>query len=221
MNVFPRGIAILAAIVIPALGQSRSFGGVTVYTSSSKFFDAVANAHSTIENYEGIPINTLIPPGSTLDGITYVSFPAGAQGRIDNLYNHFGNAGLSLKRGFNNTGYFLPGDSFTVSFPEPVSIFGIYFNVSKSPGGSLYVNTPAGNVKTGGPVYDTSTFYFAGLVSDTLFSSATIGGTGNLGSGFNVDNLVVGIFVPEPSTIMLLAIALPGLLLASRLRKAA
>jgi PEP-CTERM motif-containing protein len=79
---------------------------------------------------------------------------------------------------------------------------------------------PVGEVTTGGPNYDTSTFYFAGLTSDTLFSSATIGANFDAVSGFNVDYLVVGIFVPEPSALSLFAIGGVACLVVARRKSA-
>ncbi len=50
--------------------------------------------------------------------------------------------------------------------------------------------TPVGTASTGGSTYDFDSFFFAGLISDTPFSSTTIGsGVLPNGSAFNLDNL--------------------------------
>ncbi len=59
------------------------------------------------------------------------------------------------------------------------------------------------------------TFYFAGLISDSAFATATFGGSAGTGSGFNVDNLTFAVSetptVPEPTTLALLGVVLAGL----------
>ena len=177
--------------------------GLATYTSSADFFSALGSTPFVTEGYEGLPINSLINPGDTVHGITYDVFPAGSQGRIDNLFNGFGTADLALQRGADDASFFFPGDSMSITLPSPVTAIGIFFNVSISPAGSLFIQTPVGTATTGGPSYDQSTFYFAGLTSDAPFTTATIGGDATLASGFNLDTLsyaAAEIPVPEPGS---------------------
>jgi hypothetical protein len=193
-----------------------------LFTSSAAFLSALGSTAIT-ETYESLPLNSLIPAGSTIDGITYTSFPtdadgAEAEGRIDNLFNSLGNQSLALQRDDEDpalTGFFFPGDSMTVSFPSPVDAVGIFFNVGVSPVGSLTVTTTAGSAGNG-PSYDVSTLYFVGLISDTPFTSATIGGDLTVTTGFNLDNLTYAP-IPEPASLILLATGL--VTLAARRRR--
>lgn len=204
--------------VLLAVATSASATTIT-YTSSAAFLSALGSSAIT-ETYEGLPLNSLIPAGSTVDNITYVSFPLDTSGRIDNLFNSIGNQSLALQRGDDNTAFFLPGESMTVTFPSPVDAVGIFFNVGVSPVGSLTVMTTAGTAGNG-PSYDVSTLYFVGLISDTLFTSATIGGDLDVTTGFNVDNLtyapVEAAPIPEPVSVVLVTTGLVAL--ATRRRR--
>ena len=65
------------------------------------------------------------------------------------------------------------------------------------------IETPVGTTATGGFEPDMGTFFFAGLISDESFGTATIGSTLSAPSGWNADNLV---FAPIPAPA---ALALP------------
>jgi hypothetical protein len=214
-------------IVGVLLSLATSASATTIsYTSSAAFLSALGGSAIT-ETYEGLPLNSLIAAGSTVDGITYTSFPSGAEGRIDNLFNRIGNQSLALQRGGGNlatTGFFFPGDAMSVMFASPVDAVGIFLNVgaksdgSLSPVGSLTVTTTAGSAGNG-PSYDISTLYFVGLISDTPFTSATIAGDSTVATGFNVDNLTYApVPIPEPMSLILVTTGL-ATLAARRRRK--
>jgi hypothetical protein len=74
-----------------------------------------------------------------------------------------------------------------VKFPFAVKAVGIFFNANPTPLNSLQVQTAVGNAGNGA-VYDQSTLFFVGLISDTPFNSATFAGSAN-GSAYNLDNL--------------------------------
>ncbi|MDX1961927.1 MAG: hypothetical protein SFX18_02160 [Pirellulales bacterium] len=186
--------------------SGMAVAATSTYTSSADFFTALGATPFVTETYESYPINSTIPAGTLLNGINYDSFPIGADGRVDNNYNRLGDASLALQRGLNSFAFFFPGESFSVTFENPVYGVGIFFNVVESPVDSLFINTPVGNALTGGATYDQGTLYFAGLISDTPFSSVTIGGDATIGSGYNVDNLTyVTNPIPEPSAWMVTA----------------
>lgn len=185
-------------------------GATTItYTSSTAFFAALAGGTVTTETYEGLPLNSTIADGTTVDGITYNSFPAGTDGRITNQFQAIGSQSLALLRpGVVGGDFFFPGDAMTVTFPFAVNSVGIFFNVQPSPVNTLQVLTAVGNAGNG-PVYDQTTLYFVGLISDSAtFNSATFQGLNTIASGFNVDNLsfgnaVAAAAVPEPTSLLL------------------
>lgn len=226
------GLLGLALSSCALLGFSRPAAAQTTYTSSAAFTAALGGAPTTTEGYETPPLNTLISNGTTLDGLTYSGLPVGVQGRIDSIYNKFGGQSLAASRASNTTtSFFFGGDSLTVTFASPVTAVGIFFNANTSTAstnGDFFIQTPVGTANTGA-AYDQSTFYFAGLISNTAFTTATFGSSTarNGAITFNVDNLTYRISapaaVPEPSPALTFAVAglgLGGLVLAARRKKA-
>ncbi len=149
-----------------------------------------------VEDYETFALGSLIPDGSTANGVTY-QFPGGLNGLVSNEYNSFGTRSLQISRtpGFN---FFFGGDSITVDFDEPCFAVGVFINANLEVDSSddFFLQTPVGTVRTGGLVYDIPpffphtfpTFFFLGIISDVPFTTATFGSAELL--VFNIDNLV-------------------------------
>jgi hypothetical protein len=212
--------ALAAACALLAAGAAQA--AAITFTSSADFFAALSGASLTTETYEAATLDSLIADGGTLDGLAY-DFPNGVQGRIDNLFNRFGNQSLAAQRPDAPQSFFFAGDRVVVTFPAPVRAFGIFFNVGISPAASLFATTSGGDTaSTGGPSYDSATMYFAGLIADTAFGSVTFGGLPTITSGYNVDDLTYGLpgaAVPEPGTLALSALGAAAFLAARRRRR--
>ncbi|MEO5740518.1 MAG: PEP-CTERM sorting domain-containing protein [Vicinamibacterales bacterium] len=203
---------LLAAWLVLASAVGANAATIT-FTDSAAFFAALGATPYTTETYEGLAVNTTISPGTTVNGITYSSFPAGTSGRIDNTFNRIGDRSLALTGSQN---FFLPGQSIDVSF-APTTAIGVFFNVNPSAPNSLFIQTAVGTAGNG-PAYDQSTLYFVGLISDSPFSSARIGGTTGAQS-FNLDNLTLATgttSVPEPASMFLLGSGLLALRMRAR-----
>ncbi len=215
---FSRLAGIFPALLIATAPASAA---VLLYTSSAAFGTDLGSMPKVVVNYESYGPNSTIVAGTVLNGIRYDSFPAGTLGRIDNTYNKLDAQSLALDRDNDplTPDYFFDRDQLTITFATPVRAFGVFFNANLTPTtGDLRVATPVGTATTGGPVYDFGTFFFAGLISDTPFSTATIGsGVLPNGSSFNLDDLTYAP-VPEPGA-SLGVLALVGAGVAWRARQ--
>jgi len=196
-----------------ALLPCASHASVTLYTSSAAFTTALGSETVTAEDYGTLTPGTLIPNGSTVDGLTYnfTTTPTLSGGVITNQFNSFSGTSLGGDQLNLAAEFFFDGDTFNVTFPNAVNAFGAYFNVNAD-SGSFFVNTSAGDATTGSASYDISTFVFAGLISSTPFTSATIGSTsgGNGTASYNIPKLLYAknaTVVPEPSPVAVFAIA--------------
>jgi hypothetical protein len=193
------------------LTSSQALASLVTYTSSAAFEAALNGAPTLVSNYATSTAGTLIAPGTTLEGITYSSFDLGSSptqdGIISNQLNSF--SGLSLGADqFNGAAqFFFDANSFTISF-APAFAIGVFFNVNAN-SGTFSITTPIGSAGTGSASYDTSTFVFAGLISDAQFSSATISSNsgGNGTASFNIPEIELSSAapVPEPATATVLA----------------
>ena len=180
--------------------------GQAGFTSSVEFFAALGSSPAStqimggepwwVEGYETFALGTLIPDGSTANGVTY-RFPGGLDGLVDNEFNSFETRGLQISRrpGLN---FFFAGESVTVDFEEPCFAVGVFINANLEVNSSddLFLQTPVGTVRTGGLVYDIPffppplfpTFFFLGIISDVPFTTATFGSAELL--SYTLDNLV-------------------------------
>lgn len=189
------------------------------FTSSSAF--TAATSGLSVEDYGAYTAGTLVPDGSSLGVLTY-SFTTGAGlgGVVTNFFNSFTGLSLAAKQSagpLDGTDFFFPGESFTVTFPSPVTAVGIFSNTNLPT--SVTLATSSGSAATTFAVYDTSTFGFLGFASSTPFSSATFSQSD---SGFNIPEIEYGAFtgtVPEPSTWALMLLGFAGLGFAAYYRR--
>lgn len=184
----------------------------TVYTSSAAFFAAINGLPQTIEDYSsGFFDGQAIPNGFAANGITYTEFTlteGATQGVITNLYNSF--SGLSLGADHTDLGsaftYFFGTEGATITFATPVTAFGMFFNVNLDSGQYGFLYGDGGQAFTDSASYDTSTFVFVGVVSDTPFSVLSFNSTDFDNGVYNVPEMIyaTGAPIPEPSSMLLL-----------------
>ena len=208
------------AIAMLSLVEQPTAAQVFKFTSSEDFLEALSGTPFIVEGYESLPLDTVLGPGETINGVTYTTWSAGFGGLIGNNFANIGTRSLYLERdglpGEGEADYFFPGDTFSVAFDKPVTAIGMFFNVVPGPDLEfMFIQTPVGTVSTGGFNPDMGTFFFAGLISDVPFDTATIGSTFDAPSGWNADNLI---FAPIPSPAVLALFGAAGLFIRRRRR---
>jgi hypothetical protein len=215
-----RPIVWAALLALAANQEARA--GFTTYTSSAAYDAALAGipgGSTSVEDYgTGFNAGELIGNGSTFHGLTYqfVTTSTLSQGIITDQFDSF--TGLSLGGDQSNGAaqFFFDGDQFSVTFAQPVSAVGIFFNVNLN-SGNFGLNTSAGSAVTGSATYDTSTFVFAGGISTTPFTSASFfsdsGGNGT--ASYNVPEITfttgAAPAAPAPPSLLLCGIGAVGL----------
>lgn len=202
-------LRILAAFTL-VVSASVSQAAIINYSDRASFDAAIAGFGGAIdENWDGIAVDTVITNGSTVNGITYSS-SAGDSMVTDNFLVTTSPHGL----GRTPTEFFAAADTVTFTFAAPRTAFGIDINTFAVNAGSYTATNNLGDVAVSGFDPFTTTGQFVGMISDTEFSSITIGlAAGALGAESNQTYTLDSLRsrnVPEPLTLALLGIGLLG-----------
>ena len=198
-----------AVLVLALLGASTGHALAATYTDSSSFRAALPGPATTLD-FESTAAGTLIPSGTSLDGIT---FTYGLSPEMLNVTDAFdttsGTNALGLTGGDEAL---LDGDVVSFGVATPVKAFGL-FVITSDPtlAGEIQLVTPVGTVLGSATeetrLGDGGIVYFLGLISDTPFSSATLesANDGEINFAYNVDDVTMA--APEPGTPVSLAAA--------------
>jgi len=206
----------LVPIFVAALALTGTLLPRTAHAGPILFQDRVAftlalqsdpSLITTVEGWDTYPAGTIIPNGSTVNGITY---------NVSTGEALVVNAGISLSPPNNlfETGcptapacMFHPlVDTFTFGFNQPIRAFGITFSSTfANHDGDYLLTTNRGEVI---PSFFDPLFpgfplgQFAGFISDEPINRVTVSSTAN--ALYGMDDLVSATPVPEPSALLLL-----------------
>jgi hypothetical protein len=215
----PLALALLA--LLPA--QAATF-----YTSPTDFGAAIAGLPSSTLDFESSAPGTLLPDGSTSNGITFNYTIFGLNLTVvNNLPATSGTRSLGLDDPTNDN-LFLAGDVFTMSF-APSRAIGLYVITSNENrpivAGDILLVTPLGTALNGASPWSTLpggyNVFFLGVVADLAeasFTSATLD-FDDVGKGqfsFHVDDITRASEIPEPSMGLAVLVGLAALGLARR-----
>jgi hypothetical protein len=203
------------ASLILLFGQAGRAEAAFIAYGSRTLFNAAVDANAaltkTVEGWDTFAAGTAFDNGTAINGVTYNS-SAGTLFVTD----FFGplSAPNMLGRAPDDSGFFGPSDSITFTFSSAITAFGISFNTSAVAAGAFTVTTSNGEVAPS--AYDPfpgSIFgQFAGLISDTAFTSVTVTGS----SAYLLDDMtyVTSAANPVPAPGGLALAAAAGLSLA-------
>ena len=187
------------------------------YTDPALFAGDLPGPASTLD-FDSLAPGTLIPSGSTVDGVTFTYSIFGLSMKVADAFSTTsGSNSLGLTGGDDA---FLDGDSFDLDFDSALAL-GMFFIASDAAiADEILLVTLAGTAGNSATPFavlaDGGIAYFVGLISTDQFNSATVDflADGEINFAFNVDDIATA--VPEPGTGMLMALGLGALGLGGR-----
>lgn len=208
--------AICVSVFYSSISTSLS-AAIVAYESRTDFETAIGGLISTTVDFDSASAGQGIPSGGAFDGITFTYSLTDLAGDpltmvVDNFFattspsNYLG-LQEPVSGDFVN---FVSGDSFTMSFAQPVNAVGLniiandvlmtgdsFSLILQGIGGIISAPlAPSATLTDGGQVY------FLGVTSDQAFSSAAFGSSGSL-LEFTHDDITYAV-VPVPAAIWLL-----------------
>ena len=170
---------------------------------------------AVIENWDSYANGTVIPDGSTLNGITYLV--SGAEDAA--VSNGFIPTTAPNSLGSTAGGFFGAGHTVTFTFAAPVQAFGIDINTFATANGAYQATTNLGEIVNSAfdPFPCCSTGQFIGFFTTLPFTSLTISAPGQF--SYTLDTLRQ-VPVPEPASLLLLGSGLAAIARARRRSRA-
>jgi hypothetical protein len=210
----------LAIFSILALGLANEARADFIgFASRDAFRATIAAVASTTEGWDEFSSGTVILNGALVNGVLYdLSDPTA------DFVVTAGGATISPPNGLGRTNNpfggeaFIPSDVVTLTFPSPVTAFGVSFNTFATTAGAYSLTTDFGDIAPSAydPFPGFNTGQFAGFTSDEPISSVAIRAT--VPAQFGLDDLIVAQPIPEPASLTLFGLAAAGLFAASRIR---
>jgi hypothetical protein len=229
MGSIMRTSAMLTLAAMLAMGATSASAVPMAYTQSADFFAAIGGNYQVL-SFDSVPTGTVIAPGDTVGGVRFDydfgSFTSGPNAgqpirMVVTDGNQYGGSGPYDTTsppnflGTNDSDIFVDGDEFTLTF-SPRTAIGMFFMTAdvlfdddiwlEAVGATA--SLVAADVDSTLPSGDS--VYFLGIIDPTSsFSTADVRNVGGGYFFYNVDDIVLA---PIPSTALLLAPAVIGLI---------